>query len=341
MTALSEFQRLEAQGSWREAPDRALREVIVSLGDATLVLMDPKSDQPVSHWSLASVSRRNPGVVPAIYSPCADSADESVEIDDKTMIDAIERVSHAVELRRTHPGRLRGWIIVFALVAVLAGLAVWLPDALVRHAAHISPPAQARQIGETILADIERSTGPVCARHSGQTVLDWVAPDLVGKQATVRVVPGPLNGALRLPGDLYVIGNNLLTGAKGPEAAAGHLIAARLATDDATARLQALRHGGLMPVLRLLTLGHPAEGAMAGYGHILLTSPLPRPPDDAALLAAFEQARISSLPYAQTIDPTGESVMELIKNDPFRSGSPARTMLTPEQWQALQQICAG
>lgn len=341
MTALSEFQRLESQGSWRETPEAPLREVIVSLGDATLVLFDPKTDKPLSHWSLASVSRKAPQGGKTVYSPCSDSADETLAVDDETMIDAIDRVQRAVRLRRTHPGRLRGWMLVLGLVAVLAALAVWLPDAVIRHAARISPPAQARQIGMTILDDIERSTGPVCARKSGQAVLDWVTPRLLGREAMVRVVPGPLNGALRLPGDIYVLGNNLLTGAKGAEAAAGHLIAAKLANDDATVRLGAFQFVGLPPVLRLLTLGNPAHDAVAGYGQTLLSAPLPRPQDDAALLAAFGAAKVSSLPYAQSIDPTGSSVFTLIEQNPLKDAPPGRALLTPQQWQALQQICAG
>jgi hypothetical protein len=80
MTALSEFQRLEAQGSWRESPDARLREVVVSFGDATLMLSDPKSDTPLSHWSLPAVTRLNPGKSPAIFSPGPDDRDETVRL---------------------------------------------------------------------------------------------------------------------------------------------------------------------------------------------------------------------------------------------------------------------
>lgn len=341
MTALSEFQRLEAQGSWREAPGARLREVVVSVGDATLVLYDPKSERPLSHWSLPAVTRLNPGKTPAIYAPGVAQVDETVEIDDPLMIDAIERVHRAVEARRAHPGRLRGGLTVLAVVVMLATLVMWLPDAIIRHAAHIAPPAQARQIGAAVLTDIERSTGAVCTRRSGQAVLDWLAPRLAEPEAQLQVVPGPLNGVLRLPGDLYVIGSDLLTGATGPEAAAGHVIAARLAGDDATTRLQAVRRAGFGAALRLLTLGSISSDTLTGYGEVLLTSPQPRPSNHKALLDAFERAGIGSAAYARSIDPTGETVLPLIEGDPFRSTPPPRPLLTTEQWQALQQICAG
>lgn len=340
MTALTEFQRLEAQGSWRETPESRLREVIVSVGDATLVLSDPKSDRPLSHWSLPAVTRLNAGKMPAIYAPGSQRADETVEIDDPLMIEAIERVQRAIAQHRAHPGRLRGVLTVLAVVAMLVGLMIWLPDAIIRHGAKIAPPAQARQIGEAVLADIERSTGKACTRDSGQAVLTWLASRLIDKNAEIFVVPGALNGALRLPGDVYVLGADLLEGAAGPEAAAGHVIAASLATQDKAITRQALRHAGLTAVLRLMTLGTLPSAAMTGYGEELLAQSPPRPETDA-FLERLKDRRISSEPYARSVDPTGASLPELIENDPARSADFTKPLLTPPQWQALQQICAG
>ncbi|MBU3029251.1 hypothetical protein [Paracoccus marinaquae] len=340
MTALTEFQRLEAQGSWRQTPEARLREVVVSVGEATLILTDPKSEVPLSHWSLPAVTRLNPGEMPALYAPGAEGADETVEIDDRLMIEAIERVQRAISAHRAHPGRLRGGLTVLAVVAMLAALAIWLPDAIIRHAARIAPPAQARMIGEAVLADIERSTGAICTRASGQAVLDWLTPRLIGEEALARVVPGPLNGALRLPGDLYVLGADLLGGSPGPEAAAGHLLAARLAGDPAAVTEEALHHAGLRAALQLMTLGGLPAGVMQGYGEILLSRAVPRPPVPP-LLAAMGQAGVGSEPYARSLDPTGQSVPDLIEGDPFRAAPPPKPLLTDPQWLALQQICAG
>lgn len=340
MTALKQFQRLEAQGIWREAPDARLRDVIVSVGDATLMLSDPKSDRPLTHWSLPAVVRLNPGQVPAVYTPSAEARDEIVEIDDPLMIEAIEHVQSAIAAHRAHPGRLRGGLTGLAVLAMLVGVLFWLPDALIRHAAAIAPPAQARQVGLAVLADMERGGGAVCTRTSGQAVLDWIAPGLVGADATLRVIPGPLNGARRLPGEVYVIGGDLLLGAPGPEGPAAHLIAASLAETDAEVRLSALRHAGLRAVLRLWTLGALPGDAMRGYGETLLTQPLPRP-DTPALLEALGARGLPSEPYARSIDPTGAAVLPLIDGDPVRRGMAPAELLTDPQWIALQQICAG
>ena len=55
MTALDRYVRLEAVGLWREAPGAPPREVVVSFGNATLLLTDLE-ERPLGHWALAGVS---------------------------------------------------------------------------------------------------------------------------------------------------------------------------------------------------------------------------------------------------------------------------------------------
>jgi hypothetical protein len=340
MTALTEFRRLEAQGAWKETPRANKREVVVSLGEATLTLMDPRSDCPLSHWSLPAVVRLNPGRVPAIYTPTSETPDETVEIDDQLMIDGIARVQKAIAHHRRQPGRLRGVITGIVLLGFAGALVAWLPDALIRHAAKIAPPAQMRTIGQAVLADLETGTGPICHRHSGQQVLDWITPRLLDRNSLVGVVPGPLNGARRLPGNIYLVGNDLLASATGPEATVGHLIAASLAQNERQVTLNALEYAGTLASLRLMTLGTLPPRALQGYGDTLLNQPLPRP-DMGKLPEAFAEHDLSTEPYARSLDPTGVTVMPLITGDPMRDAPAARPLLTDEQWLALQKICAG
>ena len=49
MTALSKYQRLEASAIWRDSISGQRRDVIVSLGDASLVITD-KNERPLTHW---------------------------------------------------------------------------------------------------------------------------------------------------------------------------------------------------------------------------------------------------------------------------------------------------
>ena len=71
MTALSKYQRLEASALWRDSISGQRRDVIVSLGDASLVITD-KNERPLTHWSLAAVQRANPGAMPAVFHPDGD-----------------------------------------------------------------------------------------------------------------------------------------------------------------------------------------------------------------------------------------------------------------------------
>lgn len=339
MTALTEFERLESPGAWRAGPDARLQEVVVSFGDATLILSDPKSDRPLAHWSLPAVTRLNPGQMPALYSPSIDAPDEQLEITETLMIDAIERVHRAIESRRAHPGRLRGGLTILAALVMIGLGVLWLPGALIRHAASIAPPAQAAQVGDAVMAQITRSTGAACHRDSGDSVLAHLAGRLLPPGARIVVLPADLQGVRRLPGDLYVLGEDLLAQGQRAEALAGHLLAAALAPPAGETMQQALDFAGTRAAVQLLTSGRLPATSLQGYGELLLSQPIPRP-DDAALLEAMAQKGVSSEPYARSLDPSGETVSGLIAADPFPTQA-ASPVLTEPQWAALQLICAG
>jgi len=157
MTALTEFSRLESGGLWRPAPDAQRREVVVSLGDATLVISDTAA-RPLAHWSLPAVSRLNVGERPAVFSPDV-GATETLEISDDMMIDAMEKVRKTVKRRRSKPGRLRGTLMLATVLGIGALAFFWLPDALVRQAESVVPPVKRSEIGATLLGHIQRVTG--------------------------------------------------------------------------------------------------------------------------------------------------------------------------------------
>lgn len=339
MTALTELERLESPGAWRAGPDARLQEVVVSFGDATLILSDPKSDRPLTHWSLPAVTRLNPGEMPALYGPGSGTPDEQLEITEELMIDAIERVHRVIASRRAHPGRLRGGLTALAALAMLAALFIWLPQALIRHAARIAPPAQAAQVGRVILADMTRSTGAPCQRASGEAVLAYLAGKLLDPPARIVLLPADLGGVRRLPGNLYVAGQDMLDEETLPDLLAGHLLAASLASDQGEPLQQALDQAGLRAAVQLMTSGRMPSTALQGYGETLLTAPLDRP-EDAALLAAMAEKNVSAEPYAKSLGQGGDSLRAMIAADPARD-APSAPVLTDEQWSALRLICAG
>lgn len=340
-TALRQFQRLEAPGSWRSAPDAQMREVVVSIGEATLILSDPKSDAPLTHWSLPAIRRVNPGTTPAVYTPVTTAEDagyETLEIDDRWMIDAINRVQAAIAARHPHPGRLRGSLTATALaVMVLAGI-IWLPDALRAHAVRITPAAERAQIGLGILGDMARSTGQPCADPAAEAALHALSRRVgLPPKTRIAVLRDGLEGALTPPGELIAVDNRLLIDQPDPAALAGHLLAAKIAAETTDPMRAIMDRTSFAEVLRLLTRGTLSTGAMQGFGDTLLAG-RPHRPSDKQILQGFAAAGIPATPYAETLPDSPAAPVALTESDPFRT-QPYPPILTERDWIALQQIC--
>src|SRR3990167_6299423 len=313
MTALRKYERLESPGLWRATPQDQRREVIVGLRDATIVLADPKTEMALSQLSLPALLRLNPGQMPALYGP-GDDLTETLEVDDRDMIAALDTVRLALDRRRPRPGRLRGWTLGSAAVTILTLAVFWVPGKLTSHTAAVLPAATESALGQLALRDLERLTGSPCAAPLGLSA---------AQSLMARLFPAAPPRLLDLP--------------DGPDVVAGFVLAEglRAATDDPAAAL--LRYAGLFATVRLLTSGNLGESAVSGYAETLLAEP-PLPVPNADLLAAFLGSEVSASPYAFALDPSGQSVVELIEKDPFLGGSP-RPVLEDGAWISLQGIC--
>ncbi len=339
MTALKRYQKLESGGLWRDLPEAQRREVTVNLGEATLVLSDPRSGAALTHWSLPAVERRNPGEMPAVFAPGPDAA-ETLELDDPDMIAALDTVRRAVVAAVPQPGRLRGVIFGAALVGLVAGGIFWLPDALIARTAAMLPPATRAAIGDLVAADLVRLTGQPCAAPLGAEALAALGTRLygAGQEPVLAVVREGVTGALALPGRRVVVGEPLVAIPDGPDVLAGHLLAAQLQAETADPLLPLLRHAGTFATLRLFATGALRPADVAGYAEVLVAQGPPALPDEPLLLR-FRAAGVASSPYAYTLDPTGERTLGLIEADPFAS-TPPPPLLSDAQWVSLQDICS-
>lgn len=340
MTALTAYERLECPGLWRATPLEQRREVVVSLRNTSLVLTDPKTEMPLSHWSLPALIRdgRAPGT--AVYLPGPGST-ESLEVQDDTMIAALDRIISGLTRRRPHPGRLRGAIFGASLVALLAAGTLWLPGVLTRQTAAILPEPNLAELGQMALADLERLTGSPCKGGLGLRAASALSERLLGKGGgRIMVLRDGLRGALALPGGLIVISRDLVEAPPDAETAAGYVLAALVARGDERAQSEAfLSHAGLIATFRLLTSGKLPEGAMDGIGERLLTEAAELPGLPAqTLLPAFEAARLSPRAFAETLPGTGTLAKDLIAADPFAGLSP-QPVLADGNWISLQSIC--
>lgn len=335
MTALKQYARLEATGLWREGADAQRREVIVSIGDATLVICDLK-DQPLTHWSLAALARTNPGKFPAVYHPDGDAA-ETLELPEAEadMIAAIEKLRRAVNRARPRPGRLR-WLGAFLSVAAVAALVVfWLPGAMQDNTLRVVPQVKRAELGRALLVRLQRVSGPACASRDGLEALSRLAARL--RVQKLAVLPDLTQPSLHLPGGLIVLDRSVIEDFEEPDVAAGYIlseVARRSAVDPLRSVLQTV---GPRENFRLLTTGALSGDALDAHAEHMLKAQ-PAEPDTDALLALFEAAGLRSTPYARARDITGETVLELIEGDPM-TGRATEPLLSDADWLRVQSIC--
>lgn len=340
MTALSAYERLECPGLWRASPLDQRREVVVCLRNTSLVLSDPKTELPVSHWSLPALIRSGESGGNVVYRPGTD-ATETLELLDDTMTAALDRVIAGLRRRKANPGRLRGAIFGAALVFVGAACTLWLPGILTRQTAAILPDPNLAELGQMALADLERLTGSPCKGALGLQAASALAERLLGRGGgRIMVVRDGLHGALALPGGLIVISRDLVEAPPDAETAAGFVLAALAARGEEREQTERLlRRAGLMATFRLLTSGTLPAQAMDGVGEQLLTEAAgPQTTAPQELAGLFKTAGVSLRAYASAMPGGAALGAALLAADPYPTGSP-RPVLADNSWISLQSIC--
>lgn len=337
MTALTQYDRLEASGLWRASPEEQRRDVIVSVGEATLTISDLK-DTPLTHWSLAALNRTNPGEFPAIYAPDGDPG-ETLEIaeSEAAMIAAIEKLRIAIDRARPHPGRLR-WVSMIGIsLALIATILFWVPGALMRHTVSVVPDIKRQAIGQSLLGRIERVAGSSCLTADTAPVLTKLARRTGARKIIVLSTGVP--DSRHLPGGIILVNKSLIEDHEDPAVLAGYILAEqiRAATDDPLARM--LKEGGPAASFRLLTSGQVAQDTLDAYAEKVMVSDRPPVPPDL-VVSVFAEAGVPTTPFAYAQDVTGESVLALIEADPMTGETPA-PVLPDRDWVLLQNICGG
>lgn len=279
LTALKQYQRLECTGLWHETPETQRRDVVVSIGENSLILRDPRSEHALSHWSLAAVQRENAGSVPAIYRPGTDAA-ETLELSDSDMIGALETLQKAIAAARPQPGRLRGTVLMMCGILVGGALVQWLPGALRDHTASVVPPSVRAEIGQMAFDDVTRLTGAPCTEPQAQAALAGLSTRIFGEgQAPILLVLREgMSVPNQLPGDIILLPRSLIDNADGAQPLATAIAgeAARAKTQDPL--MPILAHAGLGATFTLLTTGALPATALQGYGEAFLRSaPGPAP----------------------------------------------------------------
>ena len=336
MTALDKFIRLEALGQWREAPDVPRREVIVSFGNATLMLRDV-NDRPLGHWSLQATQIIQRGENGVTYATDP-RAEETLHIADFEMIRAIAAVTAAQKILPSGKRKSRPWLGLSLAVAVVAAGIWYGPDLLRKQAAISLPPDQALEIGKSVLAELEALQGPTCANAQAATraLMTRLFTDPLLWKLQVLNLSG--RGSASLPGGFILIDIALLDTLQEPDELAGYIALEAARGSGQSALTAILADAPLTATLGLFLRGRLDSTHTAQLAKQLLADPaLPAPRHDFAARQILAAAKISTAPFALALIRAGVS-------DDRASGfevaaantSPA---LDDQQWVALQNIC--
>jgi len=258
VTALDRYVRLESTGLWREHADEAAREVLVSFGNATLVLSG-FDEEPLTHWSLAAVQILHQDADRTVFAADVPGS-ETLEIADPQMVEAIAQVraglAHAAAPAPVRRGAGR-WIAA-ALGAVVLGLVAWVGPGWLRDVAFgLIPQDKADLIAEDIRVELP----PPCSLPEGRRALrSLVATASPGLD--VQVMPWDVPRVARLPDGQVLLARSVVPEATAPEALAGWLALGAvqgclLYTSDAADDPTRSQHGGLAPTT--IALPKPAQ----------------------------------------------------------------------------------
>ncbi len=334
MTVLKEYQRLEAEAVWRASPEAQRRDVIVSIGKATITIGAPNGTA-LTHWSLPAMVRLNPGELPAIFGPEA-AATETLEMADPEMVDGIERVLAAIGGRKA----ARSWAGRATRLAVLAaaviGLVYWLPGAVSAYTASLVPPEMRSEIGADLLAETERVAGAPCSTPGGERALAQLSaalfPDL---DMRLKVLPTTLAETAHLPDGTILISHTLVEDFETPDVVAGFLLAEHLraSSHDPLARL--LEASPFRASLALLSTGHLRKTDLERMAEGLVVRPGAAVRQDD-LLDAMNARGIDAKPYALAQDISGQATATLVSG----AVDAPLPVLDDTDWIALQSICS-
>lgn len=211
MTAIDKYTRLEALGQWREGPDAPLREVVVSFGNATLLLSD-LDENPLCHWAMAATFRLSLDGAKAVYTPDTEGF-EILEIDDAEMVVAIAQVSRAaVNTKRRTPWSR--WVFFGFVVVIVAAVFYATPSMLQSQATRMTGHESARKLGTDMVATLGSD---ICREPRAGVVRELFQSRVFPDGRTLLLIVKNQPRASAFPGGVVVIGEDTLQAMQTPD----------------------------------------------------------------------------------------------------------------------------
>lgn len=229
MTALEHYARLEAVARYGDSASAGTREVVVSFGERTLVVVG-MDDLPIAHWPLATLDVQHQGDGSVEIAPF-DGGTERLLLDDPEMIEAIDVVAPRpppppVEV--PPPKRRWAWMTIFAFAAAVVYFLV-VPVVSGR-VIDLIPVERENAIGLALqtqfMEGLETGGTRACEEPESHAVLEALvdrvsaAPGAMPEIALI-VLDHPSVFALSLPGNHLILFRGMITAADTPEELAG------------------------------------------------------------------------------------------------------------------------
>ena len=273
MTALDEFDRLEAVAMLKRSADDPGQEVVVTLGEATLTMnqLSNKGDHPISHWSLAAVDLLEERPSETTYRLDAE-AQERLIVQDTTFRNALGKIIRDRQMAPAPPKSKRGLVAVLSCLALVALAVLLLPGLIRQTATAMISPERAAILAAEMHPMIEARAGPACETVEARAVLDALSERLNPSGETRLAVHdlGDVN-VISLPGDTVLLNAAALEEApeSGAIAAWAALGIAGVVESPAVSGL--FGEGGLIDGIRFLSSGELPETAKSrAVNHMLL-----------------------------------------------------------------------
>ena len=339
MTALTQYQRLEATGIWRKSAEAQRLDVIISIGDSSLVITDI-NEKPLAHWSLAALAVIQSKDGNKLYHPGGDPG-ETLELgsNENEMAQAIEKLMKTVDRRRPKPGRLRIFSLASILIVIFGLSVFWLPAALRDYTQKIIPEVREQEMGKAVFKEFISFVGAPCSRELGIIALDKFSSNLGLLEYRFYIVPSETIDAIHLPGKIIVISKALVEDFDDPDVVAGYVLAQIQREAKSNALDELMKQMSNIEIIQFLFGSSPDASTLRGFSKDWIIKKQVGV-DLESLMNEFNKRAISALPYSYAIDVTGQSSQSMINSEKI-SEKVRKPSLDDSAWLALQTICGG
>lgn len=373
MTALSDYTKLEAVARYFDGQSAQPREVVLSFGGRSLVIVG-LDDRAIAHWPLATLRSLGDPAETAVQLVPDPNSDERVVLEDREMIDAIGHVCPDLYHREVDkPGLRRAAFWGIGAIASVVLIVLVLIPMLADQVADYIPPEREQALGDAIaeqigdlLADQTSDRPAICTEPAGAVALVRMTQRISATAdlpypLKVNVLNTRMVNAVAMPGGRILIFQGLIDAADSPEEVAGVLAheIAHVVNRDPTRGV--LRAAGTAGIIGLLLGDVFGATVIAAASDAVLNARHQRTAETLADEMAYQLMTDAGLPttpladfFLKLYEDHGDSTgpFKYLASHPALSGRAERAtaadqighntfepVLTDRDWLALQNIC--